>query len=77
VTKFREWLDRRGLRTLQWFSYIYTGWTPLPNDLLTIPLGASGYQFRKFLIPLLVGSIQLQIITGYLFSMGFFTSLAN
>jgi len=74
---FKDWIDKRSLRGLKLFTYFYVGLTPMPNDLITLALGASKYRFRDFLIPLFIGSIQLQTLTAYLFSLGLLSSLNN
>ena len=77
ASKFRSWMNQRSLISLQLFTYFYVGLTPLPNDIITIALGASEYKFRNFLIPLFIGSIQLQTLAAYFFSLGMFEWLAR
>ena len=75
--KFSDWIAKRSDKSLQLFTYVYVGLTPLPNDIITIALGASGRPFKTFLLPLFIGSIQLQTLAAYLFSLGLLQGLAN
>ena len=77
AARLRDWISSRSLRSVQWFTYLYAGFTPLPNDVLTASLGASKFTLKQLYIPLLIGSIQLQIITAYLFSLGFLSGLVD
>jgi len=77
AAKFQDWISKRSIRSVQLFTYVYAGLTPLPNDILTIGLGASKVTLKQIFWPLLIGSIQLQIITAYLFSLGFLGGLIN
>jgi len=60
--KIARWVNQKHKRLVQLLIFIYTGLTPLPNDLLTGSLGLAEYNFRKFLPALLLGNITLSII---------------
>jgi membrane protein YqaA with SNARE-associated domain len=36
--------------------FLYAAFMPLPNDLMTITLGASGYSIKKAILPILLGN---------------------
>lgn len=42
--------------------FLYTGFSPLPNDLLLIALLIGGYKYKTFALPLLAGAITLMLI---------------
>lgn len=56
------WINKQHAYIVQIFAYIYTGLTPMPNDLLTISLGLAEYSFRRLLPAMLLGNITLSII---------------
>lgn len=63
IEKFASWLAQK--KTLvPIVSFIYFAFTPFPNEFLTIPLGLSGYSYKKLLIPLLIGNLILSIFTA-------------
>lgn len=37
--------------------FLYSAFAPLPNEVLLIPLGLIGFELRKFIIPLILGTI--------------------
>lgn len=51
--------------------YLYTGFTPLPNDILTVPLGFLKYPYKRLIIPLVLGNITATTIIAYLASIGY------
>ena len=62
ANKIAYWVNKKHDRLVQFLAFVYTGLTPLPNDLLTGSLGLAEYNFRKFLPALLLGNITLSII---------------
>lgn len=67
--RLRRWSDRVSVWIndqhpvlVQVIVYIYTGVTPLPNDVLTVSLGLAEYSYRRLLPALLLGNITLTII---------------
>lgn len=57
-----DWINNQHEHIVQIFAYIYTGLTPLPNDLLTGSLGLAEYSYRRLLPALLLGNITLSIL---------------
>lgn len=55
----------------QIFCYIYTGFTPLPADLLMIYLSFLKYSFKKVLVPIFLGNMTLVLIIYYLSTNGY------
>jgi len=65
--KFYAWLTKRRY-FIPIAAFIYFAFTPFPNEFVTIPLGNSGYSYRKLVILLLIGNLILSIFTArYLF----------
>ncbi|MFB6246538.1 MAG: VTT domain-containing protein [Candidatus Pacearchaeota archaeon] len=51
--------------------YFYTGFTPFPNDIVTVPLGFLKYPYKRMILPLTLGNITATIIIAYLASIGY------
>ncbi len=45
--------------------YIYSWWTPLPNDILTISVGISWYPYKKAFIPLFLWNITHMLLYSF------------
>ncbi|MEX0932939.1 MAG: VTT domain-containing protein [Candidatus Pacearchaeota archaeon] len=60
--KFVNWINRSPKGVVPLGVYFFTGFTPLPNDLLTIPLGYSGYPYKKIILPLWLGNITATLL---------------
>jgi membrane protein YqaA with SNARE-associated domain len=59
-----EWINDQHESLVQVIAYIYTGLTPLPNDVLTVGLGLAEYSYRRLLPALLLGNITLTILVA-------------
>lgn len=46
--------------------FVYTGFSPFPNDLLLIALLIGGYKYKTFALPLLAGAITLMLIITHI-----------
>ncbi len=66
IDELTHWLKERKDPQIQIFAYAYAGFVPLPNEVLTISISLSGYQFRKIILPILLGNITLMSIIAYL-----------
>jgi membrane protein YqaA with SNARE-associated domain len=44
--------------------FLYAAFAPTPNEAVLIPLGLVGFEFKKFIIPLILGSILNHTIFG-------------
>ncbi|MEX2515076.1 MAG: VTT domain-containing protein [Candidatus Paceibacterota bacterium] len=69
------WVNDQHERMVQLFVFIYTGLTPLPNDLLTASLGLATYSYRHFLPALLLGNITLAILLAEFSNLDFIKTL--
>ena len=58
VEKYPPWMVFVG-------TYIYIGFTPLPNDLLMVALVIGGYSYKKIARILLAGSFTIAMVTAY------------
>ena len=65
-----EWINRRPRWLVQILIFLYVGFTPFPNNLLTVSGGVTGYQFKKIIIPLLLGNMVLTFSLAYLTALG-------
>lgn len=76
VDKFANWLGKRSDKFAEIISYLYTGFTPLPNDILMLAMSLGKVPFNKIAIPVLIGTVQLSILLAYFFSAELFSFLA-
>jgi membrane protein YqaA with SNARE-associated domain len=58
------WINDQHESFVQLIAYLYTGLTPLPNDVLTVSLGLAEYSYRRLLPALLLGNITLTILVA-------------
>ncbi|TXD36349.1 hypothetical protein FRC96_09730 [Lujinxingia vulgaris] len=61
-----QWLQTKPEIFLQIFIFLYVGFSPFANNLLTAPLAMAGYRFRKIVVPLTLGNCSLPIAASYL-----------
>lgn len=59
ITRLTVWLSQKPRWLLFVFVYLYTGLSPLPNDILTIALGLTQQPLRVVLPALILGSTTL------------------
>lgn len=64
--KLSIWLRKKPKWILFLFIFLYLGFTPLPNDIITLSLGIMGYRFREILIPIYLGDMTSTIIAAYI-----------
>jgi membrane protein YqaA with SNARE-associated domain len=62
ANRISRWINDQHEHIVQVFAYLYTGVTPLPNDVLTVSLGLAEYSYKRLLPALLLGNITLTII---------------
>lgn len=62
ANRLENWIRGKHETLVQVIVYIYTGFTPLPNDVLTVGLGLAEYSYRRLLPALLLGNITLTIL---------------
>lgn len=55
---------------IQVFVFVYVGFTPFPNNILTGSLAVIGYPVKRVLIPLILGDIFLITIASWMSSVG-------
>lgn len=67
---FVKWINRQPEWAVPIFVFVYVGFTPFPNNLLTASGGFFDYPFKKIAVPLLLGNIALLVILAYFGSMG-------
>jgi len=69
--KLNNWINKSPKGAMPIIIFTYVGLTPMPNDLLTAPLGFLGYPYKKIIAPLILGNITGTIIVAYLSIYGF------
>jgi hypothetical protein len=62
LNKFFKWLVKRPYWQVMIMIYIYVGFTPFPNNLLTGTLAVSGYSYKKIYLPVILGDLTLPMI---------------
>ena len=60
VLAFTEWLRRDTDRYIIPGVFLYAAFSPLPNELILVPLAIAGVRLRVLFLPLLVGTILYQ-----------------
>lgn len=45
------------------FVFFYAGFTPFPNEFMTISVGLTGTKYREIVIPLVLGNVNITILT--------------
>lgn len=56
IERLAIWLGDRSPLTVALFIYVYTGFTPLPNDILTGILGLTKQPYRLVIVALTLGN---------------------
>ena len=66
--KLRIYLEKKPKRIIPLLVYAYIGFTPFPNEFITIPLGLTGYKLKKIIPIMFLGNITSGLIfaiTGF------------
>lgn len=71
VRKFSEWIDKMPPFLISLVVFIYTGFTPLPQDLLMAALGLGKISFRIVLPIALLGNAVFIVLVAYFIKGGF------
>lgn len=66
LEKILNWLAKKSDRYIQVFIFIYVGFTPFPNNVLTGLLAIIGYPLKKVGPPLVAGDIVLPTLAAWL-----------
>ena len=53
------------------FIFFYAGFTPFPNDILTLSLGITRQSYRRIIVPLLLGNLVSLILIGIILTTDF------
>jgi len=56
------WINKRPAWMIQMLIFVYVGLTPLPNNILTMSSGLTGYPFKRLIVPLVLGNVTLTTI---------------
>lgn len=66
TNKWKKWINKSPKAFMPFLIYIYVGFTPAPNDLMTVPLGFMDYPYKRLIIPLLLGNITATVLISYI-----------
>lgn len=66
TNKWKKWINKSPKSLIPFLIYLYVGFTPAPNDLMTVPLGFMNYSYKRLIIPLLLGNITATILISYI-----------
>lgn len=61
LSKIEEWLAGKSKAFVPVSIYLYTGFTPLPGDILSVFLGVTNHKYKVIILPILLGNISLMI----------------
>lgn len=70
LERIHKSLEKKPKWTLPIFIYVYSGFIPLPNDIMTFLFGISGHSYKKIFLPLLLGNMTGTMILAYLTILG-------
>ncbi len=68
--KLSAWLEGKPEWLLPVGIFMYSGFTPFPNDIMTVSLAILEYPYRRLFVPLLLGDITSSILIAYLGTRG-------
>ena len=72
VMRLSEWMYQREAKwAAPAFAYLYTAFTPLPQDFLMLALGLGGTPFRRVIIPVLLGNVTFITLLSFFVLKGF------
>jgi len=60
--KIYEWLSKKPKWMLFSFLYAYTAISPLPNDLINVPMGFMRFPYFRLVIPMWLGNMTFNLI---------------
>ncbi len=60
--KLYNWLSKKPKWMLFSFLYLYAAISPLPNDLINVPMGFMRFPYSKLMIPMWLGNITFDLI---------------
>lgn len=52
-----EKLETKNKIVMPFFIFAYAAFAPIPNDLMTVSLGMTGYKIRNAIIPIVIGNM--------------------
>ncbi len=67
ITSFSKWMKSKPKFLVPLFAYLYTAFTPLPQDILMTALGLGQAKFKQIFIATLLGNATF-LSAVYLFS---------
>lgn len=66
ITKLTRWISHRSINGVRLATYIYTGFTPFPADILMVALSFSKIKFKDVLLFIILGNMTFILIVYYL-----------
>ncbi len=70
LERFAHWIEGRSQHSIPILIFFYSGFTPLPNDVLAISLAFANYSFKRFFIAVLLGNINFSFWVAFFASKG-------
>ena len=55
------WIEKKSKKLLPAIVYMYTGFTPLPGDFLSIFLGITSVKYKTIIVPIILGNMTLML----------------
>ena len=65
INRLSNWFSKQKSWKVQVFVFIYAGFMPLPNDILSVSLAIAGYPYKKIIAPLLLGNIIFMTLLAF------------
>jgi hypothetical protein len=66
LKRFQDWLKKRPSWLIPVIVYVYAGFSPFPNEFMTVSVGLTGTRYRRIILPLLLGNITITVILAEL-----------
>lgn len=70
VEKLLRWLLKKSTRFIQVFLFVWVGFLPLANNLITAPLALTKFSPRKMFLPILLGNTTFPTLAALLGAFG-------
>jgi membrane protein DedA with SNARE-associated domain len=66
LDKIHDYINNKPEWKIKLFTFLYAGYSPFPNDILTVSLGISKIKYRKIFLPILAANISSAALISYI-----------
>lgn len=65
VDRLKKFIKNKNSFLTPVLIFIYAGFTPFPNDIMTVSVALTGYSYKKAITPLFLGNLTNLILVSY------------